>query len=105
MGRSRGCLDRTHLSGHQKMPIVRVYRTLSTVVQPIIFVHLAFWVVILELKHDVRKAVYGIKLFRSVFPVNLVEIHIRAYSSRRVRSPVGFRCGSSRKRAHEEEVQ
>lgn len=90
-----------HLFGHQEMPIVRVYGTLPAVVHPIVFVHLPSWVVVLELKHDVREAVYGIKLFRCVFPVNLVEVHVRAYSPWWVRSPVRFQ---GRKRTHDEET-
>lgn len=75
------------------MPIIRVNCTLAAVVYPIVLVHLALWVIVLELKHDVREAVYGSEFFRSV-SVNLVEIQVGADSPGGVRGLVGFRCGA-----------
>ena len=82
-----------HLFSNQKVSIIRVNRTLPTVVYPIVLVHLALRVIVLELKHDIREAVYGSELFRSV-SMNLVEIHVGADSPWGVRGLVGFRCGT-----------
>lgn len=79
--------NRTYLFGHQKMPIVRVNRTLPTVVHPIVLVCLALRIVVLELQYDVREAVYGIELFRSI-SLNLVKVQVGADSSWGARSTV-----------------
>ena len=102
---TEGVPGHTHLFGHQEVPVVRVYRTLPAVVYSIVLIRPASRVVVLELKHDVREAVYGIESLRSVFPVDLVEIQVGAYPSRRVRSSVGFRRGTGRKRTHNEKIQ
>ena len=77
----------THLFSHQKVSIIWVYRTLPAVVDSVVLVHLALWVIVLELKHDVREAVDRVELFRSV-PLNLVEIQVGANSPWRIRSSV-----------------
>jgi len=84
-------IGQAHLLSHQKVPIVRVYRTLPTVIYPIVLVHLASWVIVLVLEYDVRETVYGTELFRSV-PVDLIKVHVGADSPWRVRSSVGSRC-------------
>ena len=87
------------------MSVIRVYGTLSTVIHPIVLVHLALRVIVLELKHDVRETVYGIELFRTVFPLNFVKIHVGADSPRRVRGPVRSQWGMGRERTHQEETR
>ena len=82
----------THLSGHQEVSVIRVYRTLATVVYPVILIHLTLRVIVLELKHDVCEAVYGVELFRSV-PLNFVKVQIGTDSPWGVRSLVGSWCG------------
>lgn len=72
------------------MSVIRIYCALSAVVHPIIFVHLPLWIVIPELEHDVREAVYGVVLFRCVLPMDLAEIHISTDSPWWGRVPVGF---------------
>ena len=79
----------TYLFGHQKVPIVRVNRSLPTIVHTIVLVRLALRVVVLELQYDVREAVYGVELLRSV-SLNLVKVHVGADSSWGVRSAVSL---------------
>lgn len=79
----------TYLFGHQKVPIVWVNRSLPTIVHPIVLVRPALGVVVLELQYDVREAVYGVELFRSI-SLNLVEVHVGADSSWGVRSAVSL---------------
>jgi len=85
--------DRMHLFGDQKVSVIRIDRTLPTVVKPIVLVHLTLWVTVLELKHDVRETVDRVELFRSV-PTDRVEVHVGANSSWGIRTLVEFLCGT-----------
>ena len=77
-----------HLSSHQEMPVIRVDSTLPTVVHSIVLVHLALWVIVLELEHDVCETVYGVELFRSV-SMNFVEVQVGADPPWGIRGLVG----------------
>ena len=82
----------THLFGNQKVSVVRINCALLTVVYAIVFVHLALWIVVLELKHDVCETVYGGELFRSV-SMNFVKVQVGADPPRGVCSLIGSRRG------------
>ena len=95
--------SQTHLFSYQEMSVVRVYRTLPTVVYSIVLVRLALWVIVLELKHNVCEAVYGAELLRSV-SMDFVEVHVGADPPWGIRGLVGSWDGSGRERTHEEDT-
>ena len=82
-----------HLFGHQKVSVIRVYRTLPTIVDSVVLVHLTLRVIVLELKHNVCEAVDRVKLLRAV-PLNFVNVQVGADSPWGVRSSVGSRYGA-----------
>jgi len=95
--------SQAHLFSHQEMSVVRVYRTLPTVVDSIVFVHLALWVIVLELEHNICEAVYGVELFRIV-SMNFVKVHVGADPPWGIRGSEGSWYGSGRERTHEEKT-